>query len=1174
MAVASGKFAEAFIEIRIREREFRSEIRRFEATLPKVSDRFSNKLSISPTLKSSFGRSFAEIRKKLASFVATVEKRGGVIRITLDVKGVTQQATTARTKLVDALKAMRAKSEVKLRLQDKDFRSRLARNANTFSQRMAQLKGAANLRLRINDANFKQKMSQSRQRFNDSLSQMNSKAVVKMRIQDNQFWQKISQMKQKSHVSLQLKTDAFNQRLIQSNQRFKQSTDQMRRKSMVKLTLDDTQFKQREGQAATRFSRRMLEMQRLSVVRLKLNADAFNQKMRQSTVRFAQSMQQMRLKSTVKLQLQSAAFQKKLAQLQTIGRVKLRLQSDAFNQKLNQSTKRFRQSMSQMNAKSKVSLRLDDAKFQQKQQQARNKHSRVMGEMQSKSTLKIRLDDSQAVAKSRRLAAQFASQAAIMRSRSAIQMQLSDEKFRQRLQQVQARHNQTLANMKSKSSVTLGIRDAMFRKKLAGAGRLVTQFSTRSRAALASFGGAFTGVMAAVGFTGMARGIMGVAGSFLSANANMERYRISMGVLLKDQKKANDLIQEIEDFAKVTPFETENLVSSVQLLKKFGIETSKIMPMMQSIGDAAAASPAGMEEAVHRISLAIGQMKAAGKIQGQDVLQLVNAGVPVAAILERAYGKSFEEVKRLSQSGKLAIDDVIDNLMKGLDSDFGGMMKKQSRTWGGLMSTMRDNAVIAARNIGAPFFDLAKLHLTNLVDWLETDEAEAWINTIRDGLKTIIDTAVMLANSPLAQAVAKFAAMTGGVVALSAAWGLVVSGATMLAPILAPAMAIVAAMWAGVKSFNAALDSPSGQKLRDTLAETKGLIVEIWHNIRDGIGGAISWVSGLWSGVFGKSASSTNTAFWDSVLTGVRNFADWISLLSSNWAMTWEFAKVQGLLFVSVMVDRFKWLFSSYVPALIGGLINGAIAGGGVLVESWKTLFVAWVTSFKEQFDAIINTIKARLDVLKKFWDKIRSGDWAGAEEERYAGIGEANRQFLADQIEAQRKYAEVVGGVLGEAASKAADEMQKVMDAMPTASESESNGTRDLRGESDSILAKMLAERERKRKERAESLGLPEPEVSEPETPSGPGETPRPDLENKDKKKAPGTSFIDIAELNKQIQGSLKVSDEAAIRKTSELTLAEMRSANKIAADQLRYNKLVAAGMAKFDNPHLKFET
>ena len=102
---------------------------------------------------------------------------------------------------------------------------------------------------------------------------------------------------------------------------------------------------------------------------------------------------------------------------------------------------------------------------------------------------------------------------------------------------------------------------------------------------------------------------------------------------------------------------------------------------MTTLGDVTSGMGTG-SEGVKRATIALQQMSAAGRITGEDLNQLRDAGIPVYDLLAKATGKSKEEVVKLAQAGKLGKKEL-GQMMGALESGkglerFSGLMEKQS----------------------------------------------------------------------------------------------------------------------------------------------------------------------------------------------------------------------------------------------------------------------------------------------------------------------------------------------------------------------------------------------------------------------------------------------------------------------------------------------------------------
>lgn len=225
---------------------------------------------------------------------------------------------------------------------------------------------------------------------------------------------------------------------------------------------------------------------------------------------------------------------------------------------------------------------------------------------------------------------------------------------------------------------------------------------------------------------GMITAGAGVAGGIvipMTISGNFEQTQIAFDTMLKDGNKAAKFLEEAEDFADKTPFEFPELIQSSKLLKAFGFEIERVLPMMTTIGDTSSGLGAGAE-GIERITRSLGQMKAKGRLQAEELLQLQELGVPAAQILQEELGLTAEQVANIGKEGVEA-SKGIDALLRGMDKRFGGMMNKQSKSGFGMLSTIMDTIKNKfLRRWGAGLWDGLKPQLEKVVDWLDKNKAQ------------------------------------------------------------------------------------------------------------------------------------------------------------------------------------------------------------------------------------------------------------------------------------------------------------------------------------------------------------------------------------------------------------------------------------------------------------------
>lgn len=217
----------------------------------------------------------------------------------------------------------------------------------------------------------------------------------------------------------------------------------------------------------------------------------------------------------------------------------------------------------------------------------------------------------------------------------------------------------------------------------------------------------------------LAGGVAAGVGFGLKTAAAVEQASISFRVMLGDANKANVFLGKLRDFAASTPFEFPELQTAASSLLSAGVNADKIIPIMRTLGNATSAMGTG-SEGVKRATVALQQMSNAGKITGEDLNQLRDAGVPVFDLLAAATGKSKEEVAALAQSGKLGKKEM-EALFQALETGkglerFNGLMDEQSKSLTGLISTLKDTVTMGLADLVGPAIPALKAGLGTVAD--------------------------------------------------------------------------------------------------------------------------------------------------------------------------------------------------------------------------------------------------------------------------------------------------------------------------------------------------------------------------------------------------------------------------------------------------------------------------
>ena len=205
----------------------------------------------------------------------------------------------------------------------------------------------------------------------------------------------------------------------------------------------------------------------------------------------------------------------------------------------------------------------------------------------------------------------------------------------------------------------------------------------------------------AIGSVTAALGAGAVAG--LKYNASIETYQTSFEVMTGSAEKAAEVIERLKKVGAETPFELPELADTTQLLMNYGLTADEAMDKMMMLGDISQ----GSADKMSRIAMAYGQMSSAGKVQLEDIKQMIEAGFNPLQEISESTGESMSSLYDRISKGTLSVDEITASMERATSA--GGKyyqsMQKQSQTFSGMISTLKDNAQQLLGEVVQPISD-------------------------------------------------------------------------------------------------------------------------------------------------------------------------------------------------------------------------------------------------------------------------------------------------------------------------------------------------------------------------------------------------------------------------------------------------------------------------------------
>lgn len=426
-------------------------------------------------------------------------------------------------------------------------------------------------------------------------------------------------------------------------------------------------------------------------------------------------------------------------------------------------------------------------------------------------------------------------------------------------------------------------------------------------------------------------------------------------------QKFTDTMSMLNGVVKGTSAGLDEAASQASMLMTSGVKGgADLQHTMEALVTASAVGGRSVSD----LGMVFQQVAAAGKLQAGDALQLSQASIPIWSWLAKSMGKSVEEVRDMSEKGKISYEDMI----KAIRENGGSLAKDMSQTFGGQVSLLKSSMARLGEVFAKPLmdlggrvlpiltkaFDAVKTPLKSFFDWLSGGSIAAEV--VKTALMGIGSAVVVGGIVAVVGALGTMSEMLG---LLSGAWSALVAF-TPVGLLIAGIVAIIAAftmlwkhsegfrnfwigLWDNIKSaasnvgdaimqaVGPAIDwvknTVSG--LGDTFTDTKNRVSELWDAFSGSIGGSILI----------EALVDIFSRLWD----GVKNLAEAygqlvLSLASSAWDMLVAVLKA--------VWDALTALWQALAPVLLPILKAVAIVVGVILYVAFMAILgVLWLLS-------------------------------------------------------------------------------------------------------------------------------------------------------------------------------------------------------------------------------------
>ena len=237
----------------------------------------------------------------------------------------------------------------------------------------------------------------------------------------------------------------------------------------------------------------------------------------------------------------------------------------------------------------------------------------------------------------------------------------------------------------------------------------MTAAAKRTGSALSGIRSAFSGIGGTLAALGVTAGAVKMAQLTMDA----EKTAISFEVLTGSAEKAKTLLDDMRKLDKKTVFGVQELAQAQKLMMNFGVGTEEAFGILTNLTEVAQ----GDAEQLMLLARGMAQVKAAGRLMGQESNQLINSSFSplyeIASKMAKQFGglasDYMPKVKKQMEEGQISYE-MVRQALEDLTTSGGrlaGMNDRISQTTGGMLGKLKTSIEQLSIQIGTAFLPMA-----------------------------------------------------------------------------------------------------------------------------------------------------------------------------------------------------------------------------------------------------------------------------------------------------------------------------------------------------------------------------------------------------------------------------------------------------------------------------------
>lgn len=278
-----------------------------------------------------------------------------------------------------------------------------------------------------------------------------------------------------------------------------------------------------------------------------------------------------------------------------------------------------------------------------------------------------------------------------------------------------------------------------------GIGRIVSGWRKQLSGGALNSMGMLAGKAFSAGLTA-AIGI-GVAGAGMALTKGFNRLvtidtaKYKLKALGKSTEEVSDIVKTVTDAVTGTPFALDQAFATAT--QAIGAGVKDLQRFMTDVADAAGFAGVSID----RMGLIFNQIQAKGKLTGEEMMQLMEAGLPAKSWIQESYQLTADQFDKMQKDGEITMD----MLQKSIEDHAGGMSKSLGDTLQGSIDNLQTSiARLGANFLSAVFGGQGGDDTENMRDAIKRiteylNQMGNWVNAHRDDIRQFFVSAVDVA---------------------------------------------------------------------------------------------------------------------------------------------------------------------------------------------------------------------------------------------------------------------------------------------------------------------------------------------------------------------------------------------------------------------------------------------